>query len=444
MRTLSLLFTASLLLILFSTACRKGPYTIAYEETITDNGAGTGTVTWTSDKSYIIDGLVFVNDGQTLTIEAGTVIRATTGQGIQSSALIVARGGRLIAQGSSDQPIIFTVEGDDLEGSIPYDARGLWGGLIILGNASLNTSSGEAFIEGIPISEPRGVYGGNYDDDNSGIISYVSIRHGGTNIGEGNEINGLTLGGVGRKTIIDHVEVIANADDGIEFFGGTVNTRNMVVAFCGDDAFDMDEGYRGKGQFWLAINGASSDHCAEHNGGDNPVNGLPLSNPTIYNATYFGYQGMTEQSLINFSEDGTGHYSNSIFIIPEGGIRVEYTDGLDDSYSLFEDGEITFSGNILYPDTFSAGPMTAYSADALNLDTQNSTLQTYFRDNNSNSNPGLSAEQPYVLLPPSTEFDELEPYSDSWFEEVSFKGAFGSNNWIAGWTLLYETGLVSD
>ncbi|MFZ5939703.1 MAG: hypothetical protein ACOYXB_03935, partial [Bacteroidota bacterium] len=224
MNRLSILI--ALMPVIWFTSCRKSPYTLDYEETISDNGAGTGTVTWTNDKSYILDGLVFVNDGQTLTIQAGTVVRGKTGQGINSSALIVARGGRIIAQGASDQPIIFTAEGDDLKGSIPYDARGLWGGLILLGNATLNTSSGEAFIEGIPISEPRGIYGGSYDDDNSGILSYVSIRHGGTNIGEGNEINGLTLGGVGRKTIIDHVEVIANADDGIEFFGGTVNTRN--------------------------------------------------------------------------------------------------------------------------------------------------------------------------------------------------------------------------
>jgi len=442
MKRLPLLLLLFLPVFLFS--CRKGPYSLSYEETVSDNGAGTGSVTWTKDKSYILDGLVFVNDGQTLTIEAGTVIRARTGQGIQSSALIIARGGKIIAQGTSDEPIIFTVEGDDLEGSIPYDAQGLWGGVVILGNATLNTESGEAFIEGIPISEPRGIYGGSYDDDNSGIFTYVSIRHGGTNIGEGNEINGLTLGGVGRKTIIDHVEVIANADDGVEFFGGTVNTRNMVVAFCGDDAFDMDEGYRGKGQFWLAINGPSSDHCAEHNGGDNPVHGLPYSNPEIYNATYAGYTGKPDQDLISFSEDGTGHYANSIFLNPGQGIRIEYINGQDDSYHYFSIEEISFANNIVYP--VSEGDTILYtaSAETPDLSSENSLLQAYFTANNSISDPGITAGESFSLMPPNTAFSDMKEYSDPWFEEVSYKGAFGSNNWIAGWTLLYETGLVSD
>ncbi|HER08147.1 MAG TPA: hypothetical protein ENO20_04485, partial [Bacteroides sp.] len=184
-------------------SCRQSPFNMDLVETISDQGGGTGTTTWSADKDYLLEGFVFVNDGQILTIEAGTVIRGRTGQGSMASALIVARGGRIIAEGKSDNPIIFTADGDDLEGSVPVEARGLWGGVIILGNATINTETGEDLIEGIPISEPRGIYGGNDDDDNSGILRYVSVRHGGTNIGEGNEINGLTLGGVGRQTIIE-------------------------------------------------------------------------------------------------------------------------------------------------------------------------------------------------------------------------------------------------
>ncbi|MBE0655371.1 MAG: hypothetical protein IH594_16340, partial [Bacteroidales bacterium] len=258
-------FLAAVLILVFLFSCRKSDYFIENESVVSDLGGGTGTVTWGSDKSYLIDGFVFVNDGQTLTIEAGTIIRAKTGQGSQASALIVARGGTLIAEGSSDKPIIFTVEGDDLKGSVPLKTRGLWGGLIILGNAPINSPTGEGFIEGIPISEPRGIYGGYYDEDNSGIVRYVSIRHGGTKIGEGNEINGLTLGGVGKKTIIDHVEIVSNSDDGLEVFGGTVNLSNIAVAFCGDDAFDFDEGYRGKCQFLLGImDDQEGDQVVEH------------------------------------------------------------------------------------------------------------------------------------------------------------------------------------
>ena len=185
-----------LAIIFVISGCRKGSTPIVITESITDNGGGTGTVTWTKDKTYIIEGFVFVNEGQTLTIEPGTVVYGRTGQGENASALIVARDGKIIAEGTPDEPIIFTVEGDDLLGSVPVNAKGLWGGLIILGRAKLNTPSGEANIEGIPLSEDRGIYGGLLDDDDSGILRYVSIRHGGTNIGEGNEINGLTLGGV--------------------------------------------------------------------------------------------------------------------------------------------------------------------------------------------------------------------------------------------------------
>jgi len=139
-------------------SCRKSDYEVKESSNIIDGGQGTGTVTWYAGKNYVIEGLVFVNDGQTLTIEAGTVVRAKTGQAEKASALIVARGGRIIAKGTAEKPIIFTVEGDDLSGSIPTKSRGLWGGVIILGSAPLNASGNEAAIEGISITEPRGVF----------------------------------------------------------------------------------------------------------------------------------------------------------------------------------------------------------------------------------------------------------------------------------------------
>jgi hypothetical protein len=292
------------LLTLLASSCRKSDYVVENTESILDQGGGTGTVTWKSDKDYLLNGFVFVNDGQTLTIEAGTVIRARTGQGSMASALIVARGGMIIAEGEKTNPIIFTVEGDDLQGSVPVEARGLWGGVIILGDSPINTESGEDMIEGIPVSEPRGIYGGYNDDDNSGILRYVSIRHGGTNIGEGNEINGLTLGGVGRKTTIDHVEVISNADDGVEFFGGDVNCTNLIVAFCGDDAFDIDQGYHGKGQFWLAINSPDSDKCIEITGGLMAVAALPGNYPLVCNATLIGNTDSGTRPSVHFLQYG--------------------------------------------------------------------------------------------------------------------------------------------
>jgi len=240
-KLLAVLFTAFVIGI---TSCSKDEETEQEQSqdkfTIVDNGSGTGTTTWESGETYFLQGFVYVNEGQTLTIEPGCVIKGKSGQGENASALIVARGAKLMAEGTADSPIIFTAEADDLNGSVSVTDRGLWGGLIILGSAQLNSTPGESQIEGIPTSEPRGRYGGSNDADNSGVIKYVSIRHGGTDIGEGNEINGLTLGAVGSGTVIDYVEVIANKDDGFEFFGGTPQLKHILVAYVGDDCFDYD------------------------------------------------------------------------------------------------------------------------------------------------------------------------------------------------------------
>ena len=214
---------------------------LIYADDITiSNNVGVGEVYWASDNTYHLDGGVFVDAGTTLYIEAGTVIKGMPGVGQESSYLCVARGAKLYAEGTADAPIIFTFEQDPLDGSVPLTTRGQWGGLIVLGYATLNSIPGESAVEGIPTNDPRGIYGGNNDTDNSGVISYVSIRHGGTEIGAGNEINGLTLGGVGSETSINNVEVIANMDDGIEFFGGTVSIQHAFVSACGDDSFDYD------------------------------------------------------------------------------------------------------------------------------------------------------------------------------------------------------------
>jgi len=196
-------------------------------------------VYWTADNTYLLKGRVFVNPGAELYIQAGTVIKGAAGTGESASVLVVARGGKIFAEGRADAPIIFTGEADDVTNpmDIEYNAAELWGGIIILGAAP--TNKGENNIEGIP-DEPRALYGGDDVNDNSGVLRYVSIRHGGIEIGEGNEINGLTMGGVGAGTTIEYVEVFSNKDDGFEWFGGTVNCKHLIAAFCRDDSYDMD------------------------------------------------------------------------------------------------------------------------------------------------------------------------------------------------------------
>ena len=188
-----------------------------------------GVYTWTKDTIYHLDGFVFLENTGSLTIEAGTIIKGLKQENVTSgdnaSALIISRGATIYAVGTKDAPIIFTGEDDDLTDPFdltPFD-RGEWGGLIILGAGTLGNSSPEAAIEGIPAGEYRAVYGGTNDADSSGVLKFVSIRHGGAALSPGDEINGLTLGGVGSGTEISYVEVYSNLDDGIEFFGGAVD-----------------------------------------------------------------------------------------------------------------------------------------------------------------------------------------------------------------------------
>ncbi|MCF8346960.1 MAG: hypothetical protein K9G38_07080 [Bacteroidales bacterium] len=432
-----------ILIILLFPGCRKSSYMMEQTSVITDLGGGTGTTTWTRNNTYLIDGFVFVNDGQTLTIEPGTVIRAKTGQGSLSSALIVSRGGRIIAEGTSSEPIIFTVDGDDLQGSIPLEARGLWGGLVILGNAPVNTYSGEDMIEGIPVSEPRGVYGGFDEDDNSGILRYVSIRHGGTNIGEGNEINGLTLGGVGRQTTVEYIEIFANEDDGVEIFGGTVNCKNMIVAFCGDDAFDFDQGYNGKCQFLVGISNNSSDRGLECSGGSQPVHLLPNAFPSLYNITLIGDPDNFTVPIIDFYGYGGGYIKNSIFAHPGAGIALNNTGVTGDAYSLFRNGFLTIENNIFSNNNQTHANIYCYHRTGDLFAAENAILTDSLTTwGNKGTDPLNIASGILKLLPDHTVFDDMAAYDNSWYETVTYKGAFGSENWTEGWTLLYESGIL--
>lgn len=428
-----------LLLILIAAAgsCRKSEYILeGNQDVLIDDGSGTGTVTWTKDNEYILEGFVFVNDGQELTIEPGTVVRFKPGQAENASALIVARGGKIFAEGTKEEPIIFTSENDDLIGSVADDERGLWGGIIILGNAPINLEQGEASIEGIPFQEPRGVYGGVDENDNSGVLKYVSIRHGGTNIGDGNEINGLTLGGVGDRTVIDYVEVIANEDDGIEVFGGTVNLSHIVVSGCGDDVFDYDLGWNGNGQFWLGVQSDYlGDNLIEAGGGVDPVNGLPFSLPNIFNTTFIGNVNTTEGACATFRNNAGGVIANSVFVNKNHGVVLEVTDAHNDSFYQWQQGNLQVRSNIFY-NVASSTPKSIFELTGVYSNEQENEWNSYFNiSENKITNPQLAHESG-DFIPEEKLQDDLYAYPVSWFQIVNFKGAFGESNWIDGWTLL--------
>jgi hypothetical protein len=388
--------------------------------TVADAGTGTGTVTWTSNNVYLLDGLVFVNSGQTLTIEPGTVIKGKPGTGANASALIVAKGAKINACGTSTQPIIFTFEADPLDGSVPLTTTGQWGGLMLLGDAVLNTVPANQNIEGIPTSELRGSYGGSNDADNSGSLCYISIRHGGTDIGAGNEINGLTLGGVGSGTSIHHIEVVANADDGVEFFGGAPNLKHILVSNVLDDSFDYDQGYRGKGQFWVAIENANSDRGGEHDGGTSPEDGTPYATPVIYNSTYIG-NGSSR--ALTFRDNAGGEYHNSIFHDFGKGIDIEDLASGEDSKARLDAGQLKFDGIVLS----NIGSNNIVDNNGVDLSGHSSIT------NVSTTAASITSTNPV----PTASLGTGVAATDAWYDNATYIGAFDGTNWAQGWTLTF-------
>ncbi len=410
------------------------------------------SVHWTSNHVYVLNNFVFVDNGARLYIDPGTIVKGLPGQGADAKALIVARGGKIYAEGTQDCPIIFTSIADytDIYDDLPENIRGLWGGLIVLGQAVINTTAGEGQIEGIPTSEPRGAYGGSDDDDNSGIIRYVSIRYGGTEIGAANEINGLTMGAVGRGTIIEYVEVANNLDDGFEWFGGTVNCRYLVSAYVGDDNFDYDEGYRGNGQYWFCIQDPTvGNRGGEHDGGTDPEDGTPYAEPVISNATYIGSGAESENFdsdwALKIRDNAGGHYSNSIFTeFRVSGVDVEDLDQGEDSRHRLEVGDLTIEytywhhfGNgdsplNLFPDDF----VRAYMMDPANhnqiADPQFGNIDWSFGGGNLDPRPDADGPCGSGAVIPS----------DPWFNQVDYIGAFEPDAplWTEGWTWLSGAG----
>jgi hypothetical protein len=434
--------------------------------TVKDGDISPGTpYNMTANNIYLLDGFVFVEEGSVLNIEAGTVIKgkAAPTTGDNASALIISQGGKIFAEGTAEDPIIFTGEIDDVND--PFDLtfadKGLWGGVLILGKASVNTTSGTGQIEGIPSTEPRGLYGGGAtpdDDDNSGILRFFSIRHGGAEIGAGNEINGLTMGGVGRGTIIEYGEVFANVDDSFEWFGGTVNSRYLVSAFPGDDSFDYDEGWTAKNQFWFAIHDPfdGGGRIGEHDGGTQPEDGTPFAIPIIYNVTYIGPgatatpQGDGAESII-FRDNAGGKYYNSIITDYNGAnggriLTIEDLASGADSRERLEQGDLVLNNNIwwlfgagsnindLIPQEFVRNYITNPANNNQIVDPQ---LNNISRTNNQSLDPRPNASGPAA----SGAVTPTDPY----FTPTTYLGAFEPDAplWFSGWTALSATGYTS-
>lgn len=422
--------------------------------------AGGTTYDWTKNNVYQLDGLVFLEAGGVLNIEAGTVIQGleTPTTGDNTSALIITRDAMINAIGTAEEPIIFTSELDDLAGSLTADDSGLWGGLILLGNGVIARPNGEDQVEGISTMEPRARYGGSDNDDDSGVLRYVSIRHGGAELAPGNEINGLTLGGVGRGTEIDYVEVFANSDDGVEWFGGAVECKHLIVAFPGDDGMDWDFGWSGKGQFWFVLMGTEVGNNAGEHDGANPDGQAPFSNPTIYNATYIGsgINAVADNEFALLMRDNTGGtYANSIFTsFKEKAISIEDLPAASgvDSYGNLLNGDLVIQNNYWWEfgagntleevvDTYATGDDPTAAGVIAHLSNNGNRLENPFicgisRQPDGKLNP--------TLAPGANAADGAPVPSDIFFDKVTYHGAFGSVNWAENWTALSLYGYFND
>lgn len=242
----------------------------------------TSDTTLTASTCWLLEGAVYVSAPATLTIEPGTTV---LGDKATKGTLVIKPGARIVADGTADEPIVFTSK--EPPGS---RAAGDWGGVVVLGSAPINVPGGKTSVEGISAS-PDTQYGGTKVDDDSGVLRYVRIEFSGVQLSMDNEINGLTLAGVGNKTVVDYVEVHDTLDDCFEFFGGTVNAKHLVCAFNQDDGFDWDFGYSGKLQFLALVQDPAFEDDSNGFEGDNDADAsdnTPISNPMIYNATLCG------------------------------------------------------------------------------------------------------------------------------------------------------------
>ena len=292
------------------------PAVVAPDEVVV-SGFITSNTTWTADKIWILDQKVVVNSGVTLTIQPGTIIKGKEGSDALASALVIPKGAKLMAVGTASQPIIFTSILDNIKvgqitgTNLTNTDKGKWGGLIILGNAKISAANGDVLsqIEGIPASEVYGAYGGADDADNSGKLKFISIRHGGALIGAGNEINGLTLGGVGNGTEISDIEIVANLDDGVEFFGGSVNVTNIICAYGGDDGVDIDQNYSGTVTNFMVIGDVESDKGLEIDGTEGTT--YTTGKFALLNGSVYSKDGLGRNS--DFKDKAQGTVTNVKF-----------------------------------------------------------------------------------------------------------------------------------
>lgn len=404
------------------------------EETVSVTGTITTGTTWTANKRYLLNDFVGVAGPATLTIEPGTVIY---GAGTRAT-LFIQRGAKIMADGTARRPIIFTSAQ-----RVGSRAQKDWGSLVVLGGAPINVTGGSAVLEGLP-SEAAYTYGGTNASDNSGVLRYVRLEFGGFEIATNQEINGLTMGGVGNGTVVDHVEVLHNKDDAFEFFGGTVNAKHLLGIAFADDGLDFDFGYGGSIQFAAMIKRSENDEGDSNIFTESDNNGLggtetPLTNPKVYNVTAVRVASGTGNYGGVLRRNTAGKFYNAV-VTGSRLAAVTLRDAL--TFNNAGAGDLIVNNSIF--DGSFADSQFPNSADRAE---QTRTFLFTTMTRNRNIDPKLAMGTPTLkrtLMPdleplensPALDADYVaQPPDNGFLEAVDYQGAVGpGQNWIlSGW-----------
>ena len=385
-------------------------------------GRISGTRTLSADSVYVLKGIVTVDDSGELHIPAGTMLIGDVAT--QPTALIVRTGGKIFSRGTSDNPVVFT------SGSPEGERRaGDWGGVVINGLSLCNFPADQCIGEG-----SSGTYGGDDEDDDSGVMVYTRVEFAGFEVSFGNELNALTLNGVGRGTEIHHVQTNVGLDDGIEFFGGTVDLKYALVTNASDDSFDYSTGWQGRGQFWIAQqNPEDADNGFEVDGNEDDYNATPLTDPVIYNVTLVGNgpggTGGSKSDIGLLLRRGTGGVIYNTVVIGFGDQALDVdnsetlNNGLELRNSVFSDNRESFSTDddgIEEEDWFYTGDWDNREVDDAGL------ADPYDR-----TTPDFTPESGSVLLTGAA-----TPPDDGFFTVTDYIGAAdpSGDKWWEGWT----------
>ena len=392
-------------------------------------GEITGTANWTSNFYYVLRGAVFVNDGATLNIAAGTRVIGEAGS---VGTLIVLRGGRLNAIGTRTAPIVFTSDQ-----AVGNRARGDWGGLIINGRAPVNLEGGEGAGEG-----DTGVYGGTNPNDTSGTMRYVRVEFAGVEFSPDNELNGIAFQGVGRGGSYEYIQVHMNRDDALEWFGGSADIKYAVASNAADDSFDWTFGWSGRAQFVAVTQrGDDADNGIEADNNEFNNNLLPRSNPQLYNITLCGdpdrvegpegprganFRRGTAFTLRNFLVTG---FKNVGFQISDTSTSAQVDNGTSQMGAGVAWG-MTTNMHASVQTYITSGRFPSIRTTATDAEVGISTVGCSNHENPAFQPSGVATLAGGQIAP-------IQPPNDGFFEAVTYIGAVPpapADNWMTGWT----------